>query len=70
MLNDWINVKATSLYSLVWGQCTDAMQAKVEATSTFNAIFASNDGIELLKTIKQVSFNFQSQKYPAHAVHA
>jgi hypothetical protein len=58
-----------TLYSLVWGQCTDAMQATVEADAGFNALSMSNDGIELLKIIKKVSFNFQSQKYLPHAVH-
>jgi hypothetical protein len=58
-----------TLYSLVWGQCTDAMQAKVKATANFNVISAANDGIELLKAIKQVAYNFQSQKYLPHAIH-
>jgi hypothetical protein len=44
------------------------MQATEEATTGFNTISMANDGIELLKTIKQVSFNFQNQKYLAHAV--
>jgi hypothetical protein len=66
---DQRDINIQTLYSLVWGQCTDAMQAKVEATSRFNTISANNDGIELLKTIKQVSYNFQSQKYLPHAVH-
>jgi hypothetical protein len=35
----------------------------------FNPILISNDGIELLKIIKQEAYNFQSQKYLAHAVH-
>jgi hypothetical protein len=52
-----------TLYSLVWGQCTDAMQAKVESTYGFNAVLVANDGIELL------SYNFQSQKYLPHAIH-
>jgi hypothetical protein len=57
------------LYSLMWGQCTDAMQAKVEADPGFIDLDTFNDGIELLKVIKQLSFNIQSQKYLAHAIH-
>jgi hypothetical protein len=52
----WIDQRETSiqtLYSLVWDQCTDAMQAKVEADAGFNALSTSNDGIELLKIIKR-----------------
>jgi hypothetical protein len=45
------------------------MQAKIKASPAYAAFPATNDGIELLKAIKQVSFNFQSQKYLPHAVH-
>jgi hypothetical protein len=44
------------------------MQAKIEATATYTNFSASNDGIELFKTIKQISFTFQSQKYLPHAI--
>lgn len=61
------NVKA--LYSLVWGQCSKGMQAKVEAQPGYNNVNANKDGIELLHLIKTVAFNYQSQKYLPHAVH-
>jgi hypothetical protein len=39
------------------------MQAnKAEATTGFSTISMANDGIKILKTIKQVVCNFQSQK--------
>jgi hypothetical protein len=52
-----------SLFSLVWGQCTHIMRQKVEALDAFdNKLAADNDGIELLKTIKNTAFSFETQK--------
>ena len=59
-----------SLYSLVWGQCSETMQGKVEAVPEFaNLAQPMNDGIELLIIIKKVSFNFQSSQYLCHTIH-
>ena len=59
-----------SLYSLVWGQCSDSMQAKVEAMPAFLLVAKPNShGIELLKIIKKISFNYQGHKYLPHAIH-
>ena len=60
------NVKA--LYSLVWGQCTDALQAQVEAEPNFAQAKDPQDGIELLKLIRDIAFNYQGQKYLPHAI--
>ena len=61
------NIK--SIFSLVWGQCTDIMRQKVEALSNFADMSSKGDGIELLKAIKNITHNFQSQKYLPHAIH-
>jgi hypothetical protein len=61
------NVK--SLFSLVWGQCTDIMRQKVEALDAFEKLSAENDGIELLKTIKNTAFLFKTQKNTCQASH-
>lgn len=61
------NIKA--LYSLVWGQCSDPMQAKLESLPGFQDVFDRSDGIDLIRLIKNVSFNFESQKYLPHAIH-
>jgi len=52
------NLKA--LYQLVWGQCSDAMQQKIESLPTFATI---TDGITLLIAIQDSAYNYQSQKY-------
>lgn len=61
------NIK--TLYSLVWGQCTDIMRQKLEALDTFETISTTSNGLDLLKAIKTIVFQFQSQKYLPHALH-
>ena len=57
------------LYSLVWGQCTDAMQARVRALAGYATATMNKDGLALLAMIRKTAFNFQSQKKLHHAVH-
>ena len=61
------NIK--SLYSLVWGQCSDVVRQKVEANKDFEGMADSGDGIKLLITLKGISFHFQSQRHLSHAIH-
>jgi hypothetical protein len=58
-----------TIFSIVWGQCTDIMRQKLEALEEFAEMSNSLDGIALLKAIKDQSFNFQSQKKLHHALH-
>jgi hypothetical protein len=59
-----------TLYSLVWGQCTDIMRQKVEALDDFEAMANAGDGLGLLRAIKNLCFNLHhSQKYVGHAIH-
>lgn len=58
-----------TLYSLVWGQCTKNMRQKVEALEDFETISNEGDGLALLRAIKAMVYNFQSQKYLPHALH-
>jgi len=53
-------------YSLVYGQCTDALRAKLEAQPGHSA--EASDVIALLKSIKTVMFSFQAQKYAPRAL--
>jgi hypothetical protein len=41
-----------TLYSLIWGQCSDVMQARVEALSDYDTMSESGDSLALLKAIK------------------
>jgi hypothetical protein len=65
----YLEIKVKSLFSLVWGQCMDIMRQKVEALDAFKKLSAKNDGIELLKTIKNTAFSFKTQKNAWQALH-
>jgi hypothetical protein len=56
-------------YSLVWGQCTDVMRQRLEATNDFRRLSSDGDGLGLIMAIKDLVFNFQSQKYLPQALH-
>jgi hypothetical protein len=58
-----------TLYSLVLGQCTDVVLAKLEASKTYNVMSEEANSIPLLREIKALVYNFQSQKYGPQALH-
>jgi hypothetical protein len=58
-----------TLYSLVWGQCTDIMRQKLEAHESFAGVLSTGDRLGLLRLVKGVAFQFHSQKYLPHALH-
>jgi hypothetical protein len=60
------NVK--TVYSLIWGQCTDVMRQKIASHSDYETIEDVSDAIGLLKTIKSIMFNFQGQIYRPQAL--
>ena len=66
---DQLKENIRTLYSVIWGQCTEAMKAKVESMSDYQGASLYNNGVELLKIIRSVCFNFASQKYLPQAVH-
>jgi hypothetical protein len=58
----------TKLYNLVWGQCLDALHAKIESLSEFADIRDAMEGIELLRLIKTIAFKFEPQIYAPLAI--
>ena len=56
------------MYTLVWGQCTDLMRIKLEASSNFNTFKINVDVIALLQEIKSITFKFEDQKYIYHSL--
>jgi hypothetical protein len=61
------NIK--TLYSLIWGQCSDAMQERLMAHPDYSEVQASKNGIELLKCVKTIMYNYQSHQAIAKSLH-
>ena len=58
-----------SAYTLIWGQCTDFLKAKLEALKTFDGIETKQCPIDLLKAIKSIIYNYEEHKYIYSAVY-
>jgi predicted RNA-binding protein associated with RNAse of E/G family len=56
-------------YLLIYGQCSEAMRAKLESRPNHQAVEASADAIALLENIRTVMFQFQAQRYATLALH-
>jgi hypothetical protein len=52
----------SALYSIIWGQCSEAMQAKVQSDNYYNDMNEDCDSLELIKVIKGIAYKFESQK--------
>ena len=48
------------LYSLILGQCTKGLKAKLKGLSTFKMIDGTNDAIGLLRAINEITFKFKA----------
>jgi len=57
------------LCSLVIGQCSEAMIARVDNHSDHAKVLADRDGISLLVIIKSTCFNFHDQKHVLQSIH-
>jgi hypothetical protein len=74
-VDDYVKCKMTLIeniktaYSRIWGQCSDGMPKKVEASPGYVSVSQNGDAIELLKIIKDVAYNNQIQKYIPQALH-
>ena len=52
-----------SFYSIVWGQCSPALQAKLKALKGYKNMQVSRDSLQLLIEIKNIVFCFNTQMY-------
>jgi len=50
-----------TLFSLIWGQCTEVLQAKIEAVPGFKDVSDEADSLALLVLLKK-EYNFLTQK--------
>ncbi len=58
-----------ALYSVVWGQCSEALRSKLKGNPDFMIISTNADSLELLKAIRSEMTGFQKRQYLAHSVH-
>ena len=52
------------IYSVIYGQCSDGICAKIKTMSNHETISNDGDTIGLLKDIKSVMANFQESRKP------
>jgi Zinc knuckle len=58
-----------ALHSVIWGQCSPNMQAKVKSMTGFEKAHEDGDCVWLLKSIKGVTYSFSSERYTYAALH-
>ena len=56
-------------YFTVWCQCSYGMRSKIEAKPSYKKVATKRDVLELLRFIKDVTHNFQSEKNPDQGLH-
>jgi Zinc knuckle len=56
-------------YSLILGQCSEGVRAKIESAPNHEALQNAGDPIGLLLNIQSIMFNHQTSKYLPHAIH-
>ena len=52
------------MYAIVFGQCTESMRAKIEGDPKFETIKDKSNVIALLKLIRDIAFDIESDKKP------
>lgn len=57
-------------FHLIWGQCSNATQAKLEVLQDYSTIKAAADSIGLLKAIKNLQHEYRAEKHPVEALHS
>eukprot|EP00957_Ditylum_brightwellii_P211200 15365881-Ditylum_brightwellii.AAC.1 len=57
------------MYAVAYGQCTESIRARLDSEATYETISTSSNLLGLLKLLRSICFNYQSQKYSFLAVH-
>ena len=56
------------IYSVIYGQCSDGIRAKIETMCNHETISNSGKMIGLLKNIKSVMANLQTSRNPVQSI--
>ena len=58
------------VFAIVWGQCSDSMQTRIQEDKSYPTVQKAKDGIGLIKIIKSISFNYRAHQEPVVALDA
>ena len=61
--SDYLEDNLKKAYTVAWGQCSDAMRAKLKAHPEFESKHSTCDCVWLLKEIKGIMMRFEGQRY-------
>jgi hypothetical protein len=57
------------VFTIIWGQCSEALQAKLKGTKAFRTYNLIKCPLSLLKDIKQVALKFENVTFKAFAIY-
>jgi hypothetical protein len=60
---DYLNSNLKTAYAVIWGQCSEAMKAKLTSLDDFETKSHENDCVWILKEIKGITYCFEGQLY-------
>ena len=52
------------MYAVVFGQCSEPMQAKIEGDKRFDTIKQDSDVVDLLRLIRNIAFDIKANRNP------
>jgi len=55
------------IYSVVWGQCTEATKSKVKTMKEYATVVEEMDLVDLLYLIRKVTYDFDSDRLIYHS---
>jgi len=60
---DYLNSNLKTAYGVIWGQCSEAMKAKLSSLDDFEAKSHESDCVWILKENKGIAYCFEGQRY-------
>jgi hypothetical protein len=65
-----ITAAMKALYSVAWGQCSEALRSKLKSNPDYNTFSAAADSLHLLQAIRSEMTGFKRLHYLPHSVHS
>ena len=66
---DTLRSNVQSLYSLVWGQCTEGLREKIKSHNDYQTTSQARNGINLLIIIRNIMYLSQNDRNMEHGIH-